>query len=57
MRGRDTRNLYSSLIIEKSKVTKQDIDSMPDTFRRLGINGIHNGDDDIVSYLQSTKNS
>ncbi|OUM68558.1 hypothetical protein PIROE2DRAFT_3696 [Piromyces sp. E2] len=57
MNGRDTRNLYSSLITEKPKISQLDIDYMPDTFRRLGINGIHNADEDIVSYLQNTKNN
>ncbi|KAG4086609.1 hypothetical protein H8356DRAFT_1012298 [Neocallimastix lanati (nom. inval.)] len=55
--GKDTRNLYSSLITDKEKNTKKDNNCLFDSFRRTGINGIHNADDDIITYLKNNKNN
>ncbi|ORX60774.1 hypothetical protein BCR36DRAFT_407780 [Piromyces finnis] len=43
MRGRDTRNLYRSLKVESPIIKKEDEnnDLLPDTFRRLGMNVVH----------------
>jgi len=54
-KGRNARNLYSSLILEKPKASKQDLRSLPDTFRRLNVDGLHNADDEIMSYLLLNK--
>jgi len=56
MKGRDVRNLYRYLKVDDSNTSNQDYYCLPDTFRRLGVNTTHNVDDDLVSYLQSTKN-
>lgn len=58
LKGRDVRNLYKSLILEKTGASKQDANNIPDTFRRLNIDGLHNAaDDDIISYLQKNKDN
>lgn len=53
-KGRDTRNMYSSLIGYENKDIKKDINMLPDTFRRLGINGIHNADENLLNHLKNT---